>query len=600
MKRGARKNATFSSSAASASSAGGGASGLFRRAAAAGKNATIAAVGKVADSSSNAGGRRRKRDLVLGAVVGESGGGTRPAPLEDSVAANLSDGAHVHLELPVEYWRERVGKWTEGASVSVNENDKVVAVSLPGEPATTSRLKIDAHLRVEHSTPLAKDFNLVLGDGKTRHRVAVYGEWEAQRLVNVLRKAGATIVTKRSLPPCLPPRPRSSAPAGGNPKPPKRPLRPISEGEVLRLDREAKEREEEGVEMRMPSANERRKRSMLIRRKSTGSDAESPDKTSPLTVPAGKLHFLPRSNSLTVKAGEEEEEACSRGLSTGETRRSWRKQRSDQSLNSDEVSSNGNEGTSADAGSSVGSRLSLASNADSVKSATSDTDGENVDGNVHGRGNRRRRHRHNNGDDDKTRPVEYHRSTRDNDRLERFKFLLLDIEDDGDALDPGAFGDSGEMVSLDFDDYPDAVFDVDNASSLGGETSPADLSGSAGKAWIRRSFEELDLDVSATEHDERRRSTLVDPAMPPTRESPSASGRKRPPRLSRLHSVSMMDVSPSAAAGSSPSSTPSAPKRMTSTPPPPPRPPRKDLKTRRPLFSDGSSSEGAESRRPAV
>ena len=92
-----------------------------------------------------------------------------------------------------------------------------------------------------------------------------------------------------------------------------------------------------------------------------------------------------------------------------------------------------------------------------------------------------------------------------NEKLEKFKFLLVNLEDDKEVLDPGEFGVSGNYVSCHIDDYPDE--DSENATSPSLKTtSPS--SNSRNKDWIRRSFEELNLDSVSTEHSSRKRNSV--------------------------------------------------------------------------------------------
>ena len=92
-----------------------------------------------------------------------------------------------------------------------------------------------------------------------------------------------------------------------------------------------------------------------------------------------------------------------------------------------------------------------------------------------------------------------------NEKLEKFKFLLVNLEDDEEVLDPGEFGVSGDYVDCHFDDYPDE--DCGNATSPSLK-SRSPRSSSRNKEWIRRSFEELNLESVSTEHSNRKRNSL--------------------------------------------------------------------------------------------
>ena len=90
-----------------------------------------------------------------------------------------------------------------------------------------------------------------------------------------------------------------------------------------------------------------------------------------------------------------------------------------------------------------------------------------------------------------------------NEKLEKFKFLLVNLEDDAEVLDPGDFGVSGDYVGCHFNDYPDE--DSDNATSPSLK-SRSRRSNSRNKEWIRMSFEELNLESVSTEHSSRKRN----------------------------------------------------------------------------------------------
>ena len=78
-------------------------------------------------------------------------------------------------------------------------------------------------------------------------------------------------------------------------------------------------------------------------------------------------------------------------------------------------------------------------------------------------------------------------------RLDKYKFVLPDDFKDEDKFDPGLLGlveDPGVM-RFEFDDYPDSVY----------ESGPDDMDGIQDHLrreheWIRKSYEELDLDLN--------------------------------------------------------------------------------------------------------
>ena len=96
-------------------------------------------------------------------------------------------------------------------------------------------------------------------------------------------------------------------------------------------------------------------------------------------------------------------------------------------------------------------------------------------------------------------------SETDATKLDKFLFLLSQVDSDEEDLDPGKFGlylDPG-VIRLEFDDYPDNVIQQ--------EDSPDCLQprrDSLGRDWIRRSCEELELDMGKTEKQQEDVQTL--------------------------------------------------------------------------------------------
>jgi len=95
----------------------------------------------------------------------------------------------------------------------------------------------------------------------------------------------------------------------------------------------------------------------------------------------------------------------------------------------------------------------------------------------------------------------------DNEKLDKFKFLLVNIEEDEDLLDPATFGVLGEYKGLDFDDYPPEV--LSSKCALSDRRDSAGHGLGVGPNWIRKSFEKLDLDVVRTQHEGQRRDSRV-------------------------------------------------------------------------------------------
>ena len=489
--------------------------------------------------SSNAAAGRKDGDVAGVGVGAVARAGSRRV----STARDPS----VLVQAQVEYWQPATGKWAEGGVVKVKKDEALL--ELPsGARGDSFRFLLDHSLRVEHSTPLSRDFHLVLTGSGGRHRVAVYSEGEGQDLIKVLRTQGAQVVRRRVLPPCLPP-----------PRPPNRPnpagLRPISEGQVLHVSRQEEDEDDEMT---------------LIRRKSTGS-------SDPDIQRVRKSGDLPRSSSTGIKdassppwfkLGPEEE---GRGLSTGSTRKSnKRQQRSDQSLNSDEVSSGSFHQDDH--------REMLRHGSDSSLATASSDDG--VFGiNILRRSSSAKRE---DEDEDET-------SRADDEKLERYKFMLVNIEEDPSMLDPSEL--DGEYRRCDFDDYPDLTL-PEGAPDTPDASSAAAL-GQVPR-WIRKSFEELDLDVSVTEHRKRSRES------PTTRHNRHRYLRQSSSMLERSSSVTSSEASSSLSRLESVESPTSPP-----PPPLPPRPPllkqtssskRKGKKHKRPvmLFTDEGDGRSAE------
>lgn len=84
-------------------------------------------------------------------------------------------------------------------------------------------------------------------------------------------------------------------------------------------------------------------------------------------------------------------------------------------------------------------------------------------------------------------------------RAERNKVLLPPDWQDEEKLDPGLFGlleDPG-VLRLDFSDYPDSVFEAEEAEDVF-DPSHQDIANNS-KDWIRKSYDELDVDSNRTE-----------------------------------------------------------------------------------------------------
>ncbi len=479
----------------------------------------------------------------------------------------------VLVQVPVEYWDPRTGRWSEGAELRAKKDAAFVELPQPLQGEKIIKFDLDSSLRVEHSTPLARDFNLVITGSGGRQRVAVYGEGEGLDVVRVLRGQGAQIVRRKTLPPCAPPpsRPLPPPPVPTAAKPKKGGLRPISEGEILATVRRE---EEEGEDESNMIIGSRRGGGggPLVRRKSTGSsDPDLSRVKKQIAASASGDSDLPRSSSTGIKdgwysrrleggrGGEAAEEG--RGLSTGNTARmgsnsgggvgsSRRKQRSDQSLNSDEVSSGSFQ--QDDDFDYHRRRLLLRGSDSSLATASSEDDPDGVFGLGGGRRGSSGTSSQRSSEPRELAPQLQHQPPDlrrvagvEDEKLERYKFLLVNIEEDPNLLDPGELGaGDGGYAGCGFDDYPDDLMEGEDETDRRREQLQEQM-----PKWIRKSFEELDLDISGTEHERRKSSSSAFSAaaaaksrsMPRGSPSPTAAAPKRHSRLRQAASVDLGD-----------------------------------------------------------
>ena len=470
--------------------------------------------------------------------------------------------------LDVEYFDQGTGKWTKEAALVLSRSKHKFYIRIPDR--TPIRYSLDETLRVEHSRPLTKDFHLLLTGSGGRHRIAVFSEEDGQICLNTFRRHGVQVIVRRTLPPTV-----TCSSSGGKYVP----LRPISEGALLSFDPPKSgigpSVKEEAIEMRHPPLERR----SVIRRKSTGSTSDL-RKTHSLNHEsflrqrretagegdsrdhAQKYNLLPRSSSLSVKqnnrssavwyynSGSVEE---SRGLNTGSTVISKKKQHSDQSLNSDEISSR----SSAGSGSNSNHSSVVSSDSEEVfedhdapdgfvserllgKKGTSPSSAASSEQDIDSWDRRQQRRRKQHLEDGGS-----------NENLERWKFMLTNIEEDESILDPGTFGVSGDFAQVDdFDDYPVEVLDNNNLAyeaceaernviihptSPGVPGSPMEFQAQR-SSWIRRSFDNLNMEVSQTEHI-RKNSQKVKEFRPtkPTVMKPSANAHLSPDTSGSRH-----------------------------------------------------------------
>lgn len=374
---------------------------------------------------------------------------------------------------------------------------------------------------MEHSNPLTRDFHLVFTTASIRkHRIAVFSEEDGSKILHVLGKHGAQVITRRVLPP---PCADSSIRAA-------RALRPISEGAalILQSDEEKADQTDQGnnhVKMRMDTG-----RKGILRRKSTGSASDVIKSTKMTDAPqvAQQLSlqqhqrrtFLPRSSSMSAsnknvyghkswfrlnQSVDDLESA--RGLSTGLTK----KKQSDQSLNSDELSSVGSENNNDhDPNNEVFEdpevRCSSVTSSSTYNASTSEdedmdiADGSNLSKEKDGTRTYTLPHHDDHAIAEFKPPPKI-----DNEKLEKFKFMLVNLEEDDDMLDPAEFGIDGDYIGMEFSDYPEDENAPEQMAQEHSQQTTSTLSSAPG--WIRKSFEELDLDVVRTEHEHRRKNS---------------------------------------------------------------------------------------------
>ena len=85
-------------------------------------------------------------------------------------------------------------------------------------------------------------------------------------------------------------------------------------------------------------------------------------------------------------------------------------------------------------------------------------------------------------------------------RSERSKVQLQSDWQEEDKLEPGLFGlleDPG-VLRLEFSDYPDSVFETEEAQDILDLRHHQDITHNS-KDWIRKSYDELDVDSNRTE-----------------------------------------------------------------------------------------------------
>lgn len=413
----------------------------------------------------------------------------KPAPSSSKLQAKTTTGGLISssVEIEIEYWHQAAKTWTNEAFLKVNKNQGKVTINSEFEKV---KLDLDSNLRVEHTNPISRDFNIILGCNGAKYRIAVLSEFDGNSLILALSKLGATVIPRRSLPPCVV----------------KSGLRPISEGQVLTSSGSPSS-------PLPPNMHLETGRNPILRRKSTGSTSDHSYNrlNSPSTaVMASEDHsaledevLLPRSNSMCVKDPEapvffhsiggtqttnpEKLETFSRRLNHRLEDRKNAQSRSDQSLNSDEIShenssytstSSCNTSVSSGTGSETEEGFDDFHTTEEIGHYTSDGLGSNPESLT---GSLPRKAGVISGNNKR--------------KMEKYEFLLVNIEGDRDILDPSHFGVAGEMVQCNFDDYPEDTFSLQDEVDY--------LSESPMPQWIRRSFEDLDLEFASTTHERK-------------------------------------------------------------------------------------------------
>ena len=104
----------------------------------------------------------------------------------------------------------------------------------------------------------------------------------------------------------------------------------------------------------------------------------------------------------------------------------------------------------------------------------------------------------------------YVQNRKTNEKLEKFKFLLVNLEEDEEVLDPGEFGVMGDYTACHFEDYPYGV--SGNATSLSLMSRARRPRFNLEKKELTKSFEELNIESSSWEHSNRSEGLAVRPS----------------------------------------------------------------------------------------
>jgi len=417
------------------------------------------------------------------------------------------------VSFEVEFWNEAWGgKWCEGAKISLKQRKNGGKAILEWRDDQVAALRIDSALTIEHSEPFARDFNLVISSAGISVRVALFSEEDGATCLKTLQDAGAKVITLAKLAPPITPTTRT-LPSHHRPSVL---LGPISEIEPLNsVQSEEEDRKQRRtssdfvtiVKMRLDGG--RRK---VLRRKSTGGES---DLVGRMGSPSTSINPMPTSPSISMKdnsmwyfnpASDSKESDSSRGLSTAESAKMKNhKHQSNQSLASDEISRSSNSSGMSESETSTEEEEGEVEDATAVEEAEDEKDDDDrPDGLIRDLASRLKFGKSEEvTEEGMEETLGYVPNRKTNEKLEKFKFLLVNLEDDAEVLDPGDFGVSGDYVGCHFNDYPDE--DSGNATSPSLK-SRSRRSNSRNKEWIRMSFEELNLESVSTEHSSRKRN----------------------------------------------------------------------------------------------
>jgi len=392
------------------------------------------------------------------------------------VGKSLSSLTSSKNGISVEYYFTSSGVWTHRAvlTLSKTKNKLYLDILDPQPPSrrktlTNQRIKfiLDSKLRIEHSVPFAKDFQLTLSGGGEliRHRVAFFSEdigldliaFLQDRGVQIIRYRGNNLYNRRSQTTNV--------------------LRPISE-EV----------------MTNPAPP-----NVILRRKSTGSfDASkgrSPNKQTIRPAEKNNTSFLQRRNSMTSR-------------SKGVSKTQWydRNRHDDQDPN--RLNSRHSLETDED--------ISTDSDDDNIfhqeKNSSVEVSDHHVDGLMnklfHSTPTLSKNSKKSSEQDYENNTSNFIRGRAPtNEKLEKYKFMLINIEPDADILDPGTFAlvddeEEDSYLGFEFNDYPSEVlyssYQIQHPNPIPPHPSAAAGALSAEKPntqWLRRSFEQLSADM---------------------------------------------------------------------------------------------------------